>query len=174
MATHKIIYLVGFMGSGKSTAGKKLASLLGWTFIDLDKTIEEHTGKKISGIFSDNGEEYFRQKETELLRSLVSQKNAVISTGGGAPCYGDNMDHMLKTGLTIYLKMTPQQLHSRLSGSSHIRPLIKNMNDNQLLAFIQEKLESRENCYNRAEIIIDSINLDLNSLLELIKIRNDK
>jgi shikimate kinase len=70
--------------------------------------------------------------------------------------------------------MTPQQLHSRLSGSSHIRPLIKNMNDNQLLAFIQEKLESRENCYKRAEIIIDSMNLDLNSLLELIKIRNDK
>ena len=174
MAIRSIIYLVGFMGSGKSTAGKKLAGLLGWSFIDLDKKIEEHTGKKISDIFSDDGEEYFRQTETELLRGLKSQNNAVISTGGGAPCYRDNMDHMLKTGLTIYLKMTPQQLHCRLSGSSHIRPLIKNMNDNQLLAFIQEKLESRENCYNRAEIIIDSMNLDLNSLLSLIKTRNDK
>ena len=162
------------MGSGKSTAGEKLAGLLGWSFIDLDRKIEEHTGKKISDIFSDNGEEYFRQKETELLRNLESQNSAVISTGGGAPCYGDNMDHMLKTGLTIYLKMTPQELHCRLSGSSGKRPLIKGMSDKQLLAFIQEKLESRENCYNRADIIVDSMNLDLNSLLNLIKIRNDQ
>ena len=89
----------------RSTAGKKLASLLGWSFIDLDNKIEEHTGKTIPELFSKYGEDYFRNIESEVLRNLKSQTNTVISTGGGTPCYENNMDFMLETGLTIYLKL---------------------------------------------------------------------
>ena len=124
MAKNHIIYIIGFMGSGKTTAGKKLASLLGWSFIDLDKRIEEYTGKTIPEIFSQNGEDYFRIIETQLLRNLKSCTKTVISTGGGTPCYIDNMDFMIETGLTIYLKLTPAELKSRLSQSKGERPLI--------------------------------------------------
>ena len=127
MPDNQIVYIIGFMGSGKSTAGKKLASLLGWSFIDLDKKIEEHTGKTIPEIFSQHGENYFRNVEAEVLRSLESQTKTVISTGGGTPCHGDNMDFMLETGLTLYLKLTSDQLKSRLSESKGERPLLKKL-----------------------------------------------
>ena len=116
MVKSQKIYIIGFMGSGKSTAGKKLASLMGWTFVDLDKKIEEFAGKSIPEIFAQDGETSFREIEAKILRSLNSLKNTVISTGGGTPCYSDNMEYMLDTGLTLYLKLTPGQLKSRLSG----------------------------------------------------------
>ncbi|MCX6325493.1 MAG: shikimate kinase [Bacteroidia bacterium] len=169
MLGSNIVYIIGFMGSGKSTAGKKLASLLGWSFIDLDKRIEEHTGRTISEIFSQHGEIYFRNVESEILKILKSQTNTIISTGGGTPCYGDNMDHMLKTGLTVYLKLTPGQLKSRLSESTGERPLINDLSNDGLLSFIEEKLAYREKCYNRAEIIVEGITLDINLLNSLIK-----
>ena len=157
------------MGSGKSTAGKKLASLLGWSFIDLDMKIEEHAGKTIPEIFSENGEEYFRNLEAQLLKSLKSCTNTLISTGGGTPCYKDNMDFMLQTGLTIYLKLTPEELKSRLSGSKGERPLIKDIDKDNLLSFIVEKLADREKWYDRSEIIVTGINLDIKLLLSLVK-----
>ena len=157
------------MGSGKSTAGKKLASLLGWSFIDLDRKIEEHAGKTIPEIFSENGEEYFRNLEAQLLKSLKSCTNTLISTGGGTPCYKDNMDFMLQTGLTIYLKLTPEELKSRLSGSKGERPLIKDIDKDNLLSFIVEKLADREKWYDRSEIIVTGINLDIKLLLSLVK-----
>lgn len=171
MLNSRIVYIIGFMGSGKSTAGKKLASLLGWSFIDLDKRIEEYTGKTISEIFDQDGEIYFRNLETEILKNLKSQINAVISTGGGTPCYGDNMDHMLDTGLTLYLKLTPGQLKSRLAESSGKRPLIKGLDNDSLLHFIEEKLAYREKWYDRADIIFDGVSIDINILHSLIKTR---
>ena len=173
MPDSHIVYIIGFMGSGKSTAGKKLASLLGWSFIDLDKRIEGHAGKTISEIFSQYGENYFRNLEAEVLKSLKSQKNTVISTGGGTPCHGDNMDHMLETGLTLYLKLTPGQLKSRLSESTGERPLIKDLSNDGLLSFIDEKLAWREKCYNRAKITVEGINLDINLLHSLVKANMD-
>jgi shikimate kinase len=169
IAKPHIIYIIGFMGSGKSTAGKKLASLLGWSFIDLDRKIEEHAGKTIPEIFSENGEEYFRNLEAQLLKSLKSCTNTLISTGGGTPCYKDNMDFMLQTGLTIYLKLTPEELKSRLSGSKGERPLIKDIDKDNLLSFIVEKLADREKWYDRSEIIVTGINLDIKLLLSLVK-----
>jgi shikimate kinase len=169
MLNSQILYIIGFMGSGKSTAGKKLASLLGWSFIDLDKSIEDQTGKTIPEIFSLHGEDHFRNIESEVLRSLKSQINTVISTGGGTPCHGDNMDFMLKTGLTLYLKLTPGQLKSRLSESKGERPLIKDLTDEGLLRFIEDKLASREKWYNSAEITMEGINLDISLLLSIVK-----
>jgi len=169
MLNSQIIYIIGFMGSGKSTAGKKLASLLGWSFIDLDKRIEEHTGKTISDIFSQHGEDYFRNVEAEVLKSLKSQTNTVISTGGGTPCYCDNMDYMLETGLTLYLKLTSEQLKNRLSESKGERPLIKDLKSERLLSFIDEKLACREKWYNRAEITVEGNNLNISLLHYLVK-----
>lgn len=171
MTKNHIVYIIGFMGSGKTTAGKRLASLLGWSFIDLDKKIEEHTGKKIPEIFSQNGENYFRGIEAQLLRKLKSSSSTVISTGGGTPCYGDNMDFLTENGLTVYLKLTPAELKSRLSESKSERPLIKNLDQENLKTFIEEKLADREKWYSRSDIIVEGINLDINLLLSLVKSR---
>ena len=149
------------MGSGKTTTGMKLAALLGWTFTDLDKCLVERTGMTIPEIFSNHGETYFRKAESEALRSLKTLTNSVISTGGGTPCYGDNMDYMLETGLTIYLKLTPGQLKSRLSGTDGKRPLIKDLGDEDLLNFIKVKLELREKWYKRAELTVNGFDTDI-------------
>jgi len=169
MPVRQIVYVIGFMGSGKSTAGKKLASILGWSFIDLDKRIEEHTGRTIPEIFSQDGEACFRSLETEILKSLKFQTNTVISTGGGTPCYGENMEYMLETGLTVYLKMTPGQLKSRLAESSTERPLIKGLSSAELLRFIEEKLAYREKWYSRAEIIVEGASLNIRMLHSIVK-----
>jgi shikimate kinase len=171
MTKNHIIYIIGFMGSGKSTAGKKLASHLGWSFIDLDNKIEEYTGKSIPEIFSQRGEDYFRKIEAQLLRKIESGVDIVISTGGGAPCHNDNMNFMIKTGLTIYLKLTPSELKSRLSGSKEERPLIKDLDQDELLSFIEEKLAVREEFYDKSDITVEGIDLDIKQLLLLIKTR---
>jgi shikimate kinase len=169
MTGKRLVYIIGFMGSGKSTAGKKLAASLEWTFIDLDRKIEEKAGKTIPQIFAQDGEDQFRQIETDVLKKVKGLTETIISTGGGTPCHGDNMDLMLETGLTIYLKMTPQQLTKRLLESTGERPLIKNIPDDQLFGFIEKKLSVREKWYARANIIIEGINLDINRLHSLIK-----
>ena len=98
--------MIGFMGSGKSTVGKRLAANLKWSFIDLDERIETETGMKISSIFSEKGELHFRHIESKVLRDLKNEENTIISTGGGTPCFNENMDFMTRTGLTVYLKMS--------------------------------------------------------------------
>lgn len=169
MVRNQIIYLIGFMGSGKSTAGKKLASILGWRFIDLDKQVEAKSGKTIQAIFAQNGEKYFRNLETEELGNLISASNTIIATGGGTPCYSNNMDYMLSTGLTIYLKLNPGQLKSRLSESKGERPLIKDLKPDELLTFIEKKLAERECWYEKSEVIIEGMDLDINQLALLVK-----
>jgi shikimate kinase len=169
MLKNNQLYIIGFMGSGKTTMGLKLAALLGWTFTDLDKSVEGTTGMTIPEIFSIHGEEYFREVESEMLRSLNSGTNSVISTGGGTPCFGDNMDFMLETGLTLYLKLTPGQLKKRLSVSKGERPLLKELSDEDLLKFIEEKLESREKFYNRAKITVDGFNVNVRQIYSVVK-----
>lgn len=169
MPKGKLVYLIGFMGSGKSTAGKRLAASLDWPFFDLDKKIEETAGKTIPQIFSQDGEEAFRKAESDVLKSIGATQRAVVATGGGTPCHGDNMDFMLLNGLTVYLKMTPGQLTHRLLESSTVRPLIKNISDDDLPGYIEKVLAVREKWYNRAQIIVEGINLDLNRLLALIE-----
>lgn len=168
------IFLIGFMGSGKSTTGRRLASLLGWSFIDLDELIENSEGMKIPKIFSDKGEDYFRDLESEALQSLGSVSKVVISTGGGTPCFGGNMDYMLNSGLTIYLKMSPAQLNSRLINAPEERPLITNIDKTRLEDFIIEKLAQRETWYNKAEIIFDGSEPDASGLFTLIMNRVTK
>jgi len=169
MSEKKLVYIIGFMGSGKSTAGKKIASALGWTFIDLDRKIEERAGKTIPKIFEQEGESHFRSIETDVLKSTGVLSATVISTGGGTPCHGNNMDFMLETGLTIYLRMTPVQLTRRLLNSSGERPLLKNVPDEKLVSFIEEKLAFREKWYNRANLLIDGTDIDISMLSARIR-----
>lgn len=168
MSESRRVYLMGFMGSGKSTIGKKLAANLGWSFVDLDREIEQKTGRTINDIFTDLGEEYFRKVEAETLRNLKFHTDTVIAIGGGTPCYGNNLEYMIGTGLTVYLRMTPGQLAKRISGSSQERPLTKNKDKVQLSDFIREKLAERETSYMKAGIIIDGKNPDIKRLKALI------
>jgi shikimate kinase len=165
------VYIIGFMCSGKTTTGRRLATMLGWSFTDLDLNIEEHTGMTIPQIFSEKGEAYFREVEADMLRKHHSSTRKVISTGGGAPVYSDNMDYMLATGLTVYLKLTPGQLKTRLAASDGERPLISNLSDGELLSFIEDKLRFREKWYERAELIVNGFDTDMRAIFSEVKPR---
>jgi shikimate kinase len=162
------IFLIGFMGSGKTTTGKKLAYRLSYSYLDLDEFIEQQEQDSIRNIFEKKGEHYFREKEREYLRKIAGCDNCVISTGGGAPCFFDNIDYMNKAGLTVYLKMEPGQLVSRLKDGKEERPLIKDKDDQELLQFIRDKLSEREMHYSKAQLIVDGFNLDIKELVDKI------
>jgi len=144
------IFLVGFMGSGKSTFGKKLANKLGYEFVDLDAWIEKDLGKSIPQLFENEGENAFRELEKQALEQVLEQTNVVISTGGGTPCYFDNMQKIVSAGLTIYLKLGARELTARLLDSKTERPLVIGKSPEALYAFVQEKLEEREPFYTQA------------------------
>ncbi|NHF57720.1 AAA family ATPase [Flavobacteriaceae bacterium TP-CH-4] len=152
------IILLGYMGSGKSTVGKLLAKQMGLEFIDLDDFIEEEEEQKIATIFKVKGEIYFRNKESEYLKKIIQQKkDLVIATGGGTPCYGDNLETLLKTTDHIfYLKVSLNGLVERLGKEKMQRPLIKDIPNGELPEFIGKHLFERSFFYNRATHIISS------------------
>ena len=162
------IFLIGFMGSGKSTLGAQLARLVGYQFIDMDHMIEETAEMSISEIFNEHGEEVFRKWEYDILHELCRREKLVISTGGGAPCHSNMMDLMNTHGTTIYLKLSPEALKTRLIQSSAERPLIMGKSEPELLDFIKSLLEKRELFYKRAAHIVDGINLQSQALEKLL------
>ena len=163
------IYLVGFMGAGKSTVGKRLAAVLNYHFLDLDDDFEESYKISISSFFKKYNESLFRKLEYQKLLDSLSRQNTVISTGGGTPCFFDSMDVMYANGTTVYLKMSPEGIASRLKTAKKKRPLVQSMKDEELLEFIKNKLEERKGFYEKAKITINAINLNVNQLSELIK-----
>jgi shikimate kinase len=169
MTRYNKLYIVGFMGSGKSTLGARLAGMLGWKFIDLDKCIEEAAGMSIPDIFASEGESSFRDIESRTLRAFGNAMHVVISTGGGTPCHEANMDFMISSGLTLYLEMTPGQLKSRVAGTGNIRPLIRNVAENELSGFIRDKLSQREEYYKLAHYTISGFDPDPAAVLDQIK-----
>ena len=164
----KRIFLIGFMGSGKSTLGAQLARRVDYQFIDMDHMIEETAEMSIPEIFNEHGEEVFRKWEHDILLELCHREKLVISTGGGAPCHSQMMDLMNAHGSTIYLKMAPEALLDRLIRSRTERPLIKGKTDTELLDFITTLLEKREKFYKRASHIVDGINLKSEELAKLL------
>ena len=150
------IFLIGFMGSGKTTIGRLLAKDLGFDFIDTDSFIEAQQGITIAEIFALHGEVAFREMEHKLLLDLQNCNSAVISTGGGMPCHNGNMDVMLACGKAVYLKTSPQALAQRLILSQDERPLIRGKTETELLQYITEQLSKREPVYNRADITIQT------------------
>lgn len=162
------IFLIGFMGSGKSTMGRKLASYLKYEFIDLDKILELKAGMSISDFFEQNGEDDFRKLEKNTLQGGNFNDHTIIATGGGAPCYFDNMDWMNNNGVTVYLTMPSKTLASRLKHASD-RPLIKGMTEEELLQYINEKLNEREPSYKKAQFIISGIDLTVEKLAQYLE-----
>ena len=163
------VFLVGFMGCGKSTVGKSLALDLGWQFIDLDSYIESKAGKSITTIFSESGEESFRAMEKIALEEVAKLDRVIVATGGGAPCFNSNMDLMKSRGITIYLKLEPQVLRERLMHSRQSRPLIAGKNSDELLEFIEAKLTERAPFYERAAIAVDASQTGTSAYLKAIE-----
>jgi len=166
---HSRIFLIGFMGSGKTTLGKRLANLSGYSFADMDQIIEQKAGVAIPEIFRVRGEEVFRKWERDILEELSNREQLVISTGGGAPCHGNMMDLMNQCGLTVYLSLPPEILKDRLLGSRTERPLIRGKNAEELLEYIRVTLQKREPYYRRARLIVDGVNPNLNALFSAIE-----
>lgn len=162
------IFLIGFMGSGKSTHGKLLARKIGYQFVDMDHLIEETADMTIPGIFKDHGEEVFRKWEHDILLELCKRDRLVISTGGGAPCHGKMMQHMNEHGTTIYIQLTPEALRNRLLHSPTERPLIHGKSETELLEFITLLLSEREAYYKQAAHTIDGLNVQLDEVVSLL------
>ena len=165
------VFLIGFMGCGKSTFGRKLAKQLEWEFIDLDDYIEEQERCSISEIFKNKGEVYFRNLETKALKESNQWINTIISTGGGTPCFNDNIDLINKIGLSIHIKLSPEDLKIRLEGEKAKRPLIADLSDGELLSFIKLKLSERNTYYSSSELIFDYSDEMVIVFIEALKIR---
>lgn len=152
----KRIFLIGYMGAGKTTAGRELAKVLDLEFIDLDHFIQARFQKTVNQLFQDVGENEFRQIEKNVLKEVGEFENVVISTGGGTPCFFDNMDYMNSVGTTVYLKASPEALSARLNTCKDKRPLIKDKNEEELYSFVNESLEKRNPFYSKAKIIFET------------------
>ena len=156
------------MGAGKSTLGKKLAKAIGYQFVDSDKEISNQQGVTISVLFETKGEAYFRQLEKEFIEQLDSNENYIVATGGGLPIYNDLMNTLNEKGITLYLRVKPSTLLLRLKEGQKKRPLIANLNEEQLHAFISEKLVERESTYLKAQLIVDEPDQKIEKLIHLL------
>jgi len=172
------LFLIGYMGAGKTTVGKLLAEKLNCTFIDFDCFIENRYRQTIVQIFEEKGEAGFREIERRILTEICSYENVVVSTGGGLPCFYDNMELLNQTGITIYLKEDVEELIKRLSSNKQNRPLIKDKDPEELFDYVKTNLELREPFYNRAKIIFNAkkcsskhdMNQSVEELICLIKL----
>ncbi len=156
------------MGSGKSYWGAIWANKFNFRFIDLDEVIEKQSGETILQIFDKEGETAFRHLERKILENLVREKDVIIACGGGTPCFFDNIQLMNDHGKTVYLKASVDQIISRISQELHKRPLLKNLNDDELKSFIEDKLKEREPYYLQATLTIPVDELHENSIQSFI------
>jgi shikimate kinase len=167
MAAEKI-FLIGMMGSGKSYWAKKIAKWNKCVGYDLDDIIEMNEEKTIPEIFSEDGEDAFRKTEAKIIRWFKEKKKFVIATGGGTPCFHDNMNWMKKEGVVIWLDESIEVLVSRLTAQKAQRPLIANLDDNEIAKFIQEKLVERNPIYQQANYRLTSDEIKEANLKKLI------
>ncbi|NIG57652.1 shikimate kinase [Chitinophaga sp. Cy-1792] len=162
------IYLLGFMGAGKSYWGKQLADHWNLPYYDLDEVIVETEEMAISDIFATKGEDYFRERESMLLRELSKQDNVLISCGGGTPCFQDNMDFMNEKGITVWINPSVEVMVERLSRKKAKRPLIQDLEDEDLVDFVEKKLAERLQFYQQSRHIIASDNITLETFTKNI------
>jgi shikimate kinase len=149
------IYLIGFMGSGKSTTGRKIATSLCWSFIDTDRLIEEQNGLSVAELFTLRGEKYFREAEKKALLAASVRSRTVVACGGGTPCSEENIGIMKETGVILYLRLPVEILVSRLEKSKTVRPLLLNNGKTDLKERVLELLEKRTVWYEQADLITD-------------------
>lgn len=175
------VFLMGFMGAGKTTLGKALAKDLGISFIDLDQYIERRYMKSVSQIFATRGEQGFREIESRMLREVGCFDDVIVSCGGSTPLIGDNMEFMLRQGKTVYLKCDNDTLLRRLKVARSQRPLIASKTDEELAAFIESETARREPGYLKAEFICpgdrlesrDQISDTITYLKQLLDLKKD-
>ncbi len=149
-----IVFLIGFMGSGKSSIGRMVAEKLSWSFLDTDTQLENKSGKSISEFFDQAGESAFRREEKLLLSAIIPAKeNIIVATGGGMPCFSGNIELMNEHGITIYLKLPASLLAERLQSHENKRPLLTGKTN--LNAYITEVLAEREFFYKKTNYTLD-------------------
>ncbi len=158
------------MASGKSSIGIQLANSLNLDFIDLDQTIEANEKMTVSKVFKSKGELYFRKKEGEVLNDILGKDSFVLSTGGGTPCYGNNMELILtKSTHSFYLKLSLGSLVERISAASETRPLVKDLSKEELPEFIGKHLFERSFFYTRAKHTLDCDEKEIVDIVNHIK-----
>jgi shikimate kinase len=163
------IVLLGFMGCGKTAIGKDLAERIGFEFADLDLFIEHSTGTSIDDLFKDKGEHQFRELEHTTLQTLLNKDNVIIATGGGTPCFFNNMELINKSSVSVYVKMSVNKLFERLRRDQNSRPLVKDLAEKELKMFISDLLLSREPYYNMANYKVKAKELQVEVLAEFLK-----
>lgn len=149
------IFLIGYMGAGKTTLGKALADLTGLSFLDLDLFIEGRYRKTIRQIFDEEGEDAFREIERRALHEVAEFEDVILSTGGGTPCFFDNMTYMNSVGTTVYLQASPEALTERISLCKHSRPAVRHLDGEALATFVRDALTRRTPFYERAHLTFD-------------------
>lgn len=163
------IFFIGFMGCGKTYWGRALSKKLQIPFFDLDEKIEEHEEKPISQIFAEDGEEYFRLLEKDVLHLITESHDMfIMACGGGTPCYYNNIDYLKKSGTVVWINCSVDCLHKRLTAEKDKRPLIKDLTDSQLRTFIQKKYANRKIFYERASIILNEEEINLDVLVDRV------
>lgn len=152
-----LLFLVGYMGCGKSTLGRRLARRLGIPFVDTDAMVEQREGASVSDVFRYEGEQRFREVEREVLEQAIAEHaSAVISTGGGLPVWSDNMERMNAAGCTVYLRRSAENIAGRLSPyGRRKRPRLQGLSDEELVAFMERDMASREAFYSRAKLVAE-------------------
>ena len=163
-------FLVGFMGSGKSFVGEQLSKHLQLKFVDLDQLIERSENCSITNIFEKNGEKYFRKLEFEYLNQIIKHENIIISTGGGTVVHNDIMNLINRNGTSFFLQCKTNVIFERIKKSKNIRPLLKNLNDSQILNFIEKKMSERIFYYEQSDYVINNNNgKALQKILEILR-----
>lgn len=163
------IYIVGYMGAGKTTAARRLAQRMGWEVVDTDALFEEKYKISVNDFFNKYDEPLYRKLESEVLKATESLDHVVVSTGGGTACFFDNMDWMNQHGLTVFLRISPQVAVDRVIHSRHKRPLVEGKSEEELTEFVNQHYASRLPFYEQARITAKSEDFDIESLMEAIK-----
>lgn len=163
------IFLIGFMGSGKTHWGKELSQKMDIPFFDLDEKIEEHEGKSIVQIFAEDGEEYFRLLEKDVLHLLTeNHETFVMACGGGTPCFFNNIDYLKKAGTVIWINTSVDCLYNRLIEEKEKRPLIRSISNEELRTYIIKKYSDRKIFYQQATVTVCEDNVTLDRLMDAI------
>jgi shikimate kinase len=165
------LFIIGYKSSGKTTIGKQLAKRLNLEFVDLDEMIEQREGISIPELYSQHREDMFRKMEWAALSEIVKKDNIIVSTGGGAPCYFDNMTLMEKYGEVLYIQLDNDTLVSRLKSATKDRPIVMNKTGEELREYVKNLRDRCEHHYLRAKYIVNGKNLTVQKVIDTIKVK---